>query len=70
MGADLGLRLFVWKTARFQFRADDHLPAALLRFCATALIISAVYLRGHPPASAYCAKCAGGEGLDYSQLRR
>ena len=67
---DLGFCLLVWKTARSMFRADDHLPAAHLRFCATALIVYVAYLRGPPPAGAYCAKCAGREGFDYSQLRR
>ena len=40
-------------TARFQFWADDHLPAARLRFCAAALIVCAAHLPGHPPVGGY-----------------
>ena len=53
MGADFGFCLLVGKAARFQFRADDHFPAAHLRFCAAALIVSAAHLPGHPPALGY-----------------
>ena len=38
VGANLGFGSLVLKAARFQFGADDHLPAAHLRFYATALI--------------------------------
>ena len=47
---------------RFQFGANDHLPAAHLRFCATALIVSAAHLPGHPSAGAYCGNALVAKG--------
>ncbi|TQM90430.1 hypothetical protein BD293_3814 [Roseinatronobacter monicus] len=54
VGADLGFGFLVGKAARFQFGADDHLPAPHLCFTAAALIVSAAHLPGNTPACAYC----------------